>query len=101
MSELLEAFLNIGAIVLFLGLIGWILYRVFGSQVFGVPAMVGVLVIIAGWTVLGNVGVRGLLAVVIALLVLMLVIGMAMRIGPEPPPSGTEQEKPVEDLWPQ
>ena len=97
MSELLEAVANVGAYVLLVGLLGWVLYRVFGPQVFGLPAMIGVLVVIAGGTVFANVGLRGLIAMVIALLALVLVIGMAMTLSPERP-SGPDDEKPVEDL---
>jgi len=95
-SELLEALANVGAYVLALGLVGWGLYRVFGTQVFGVPAMVGLLVVIAGGTIFSNIGLLALAVVVVGLLVLVMVIGMAMTLGPEKP-IRPEGERPPDD----
>jgi hypothetical protein len=97
MSELLEAAANIGAYGLLFGLAGFALYELLGPQVFGVPAIIGVLVIAAGVKVFEAVGLRGLLAMAVALVALVLVIGIAMTLGPEGRGSPAA-EKPQEDL---
>ena len=79
--ELLEALLNVGIYVLLFGLLGWGLYNAFGPQVFGVPAMLGVLVVLAAVRVFSNVGLAGFAVVVVGLGVLVMVIGMAMTGG--------------------
>jgi hypothetical protein len=81
MHELLEALLNVGTYVLLFGLLGWALYYTFGPQVLGVPAMMAVLVVLAGVRIFSNVGIAGLVAVVVGLGVLVMVIGMAMTVG--------------------
>jgi hypothetical protein len=94
-GELIEAVGNVAIYVVLFGLLLFALYFAFGPQVLGVPAMVGVLVVIAGISIFSNAGVSGLLFVVLGLLVLAIVIGMAMRLGadsrgprkPDPPPS--------------
>jgi hypothetical protein len=97
MSELLESAANVLAYVLVASLLGWGLYRAFGSQVLGLPTLIGVLVIAAALSVFSSAVV--LLAMVIGLVVLMLVIGMAMTLGPEPP-SGSGEERPMDDFRP-
>jgi len=99
MGELLDASGKVAFYLALFGVIAWALSLVFGSQVFGLPAMLAAFVIVAGGTVYKTAGVRGLVAMVIGLVVLMLVIGMAMSLGPEKPP-GAEEERPVDDLWP-
>ena len=95
MSELLESAANVGAYVLVVGLLGWALYRAFGSQVLGLPAMVGVLVIAGALSIFSSAVV--LVAMVIGLVVLMLIIGMSMTLGPEPP-SGPGEQRPMDDF---
>lgn len=94
-SELLEAVVGIGVYVVLFGLLLWALYFAFGPQVLGLPAMVGVLVIVAGIRISSNAGLSGLAFVVLGLFVLAMIIGMAMRLGTdrhgrsrdsEPPP---------------
>ena len=97
MGELLESGVTVGAYVLVVGLLGWALYRAFGSQVLGLPAMIGVLVIAGALSIFSSVVV--LAAMVVGLLVLMLVIGMTMTLGPEPP-SGPGEERPMDDFRP-
>jgi hypothetical protein len=97
MTELLEALAGIAAYVALIGVIVWILYLAFGTQVFGVPALIAVLVIVAGGQVVGNVGAIGFVAIVIALVGLVAVIGIAMTLGPEGRGSPAK-EKPQEDL---
>jgi hypothetical protein len=80
-SELLEAVAGVGAYVVLFGLLLWALYFAFGPQVLGLPAMLGVLVIVAGIRIFSNAGLSGLAFVVLALCALVMVIGMAMRLG--------------------
>ncbi|MHB8233055.1 MAG: hypothetical protein ACYDHT_00225 [Solirubrobacteraceae bacterium] len=89
MSKLLEALLEVGVPILLGGLLLWACYFAFGPQVFGLPVIVGALVIAAGVRIFSNAGVSGLIFVLLGLLVLVLVIGMAMRLGSDrrrPPP---------------
>jgi hypothetical protein len=88
---------QVAADVVVVGLIGWGLYHVFGSQVLGLPAMIGVAVIAGALSIFSSVVV--LLAMVFGLLVLMLVIGMTMTLGPEPP-SRPGQQRPMDDFRP-
>ena len=77
--------LGIVVIAVLLGLLLWALWFAFGSQAFGLPAMIGLLVVLAGISVFGNDGLAGLAFVVLALIALALVIGMAMRLGNDRP----------------
>ena len=81
MSELLEAVAGVGIYVVLFGLLLWALYFAFGAQVLGLPAMVGVLVIVAGIRVFSNAGLSGLVFVVLGPFALTMIIGMAMRLG--------------------
>jgi hypothetical protein len=80
-SELLEAVLAVGVYVVLFGLLLWACYFAFGPQVFGLPVLIGVLVVAAGKTVFSNAGLTGVAFIVLGLVLLMLVIGMAMRLG--------------------
>ena len=83
MSELLESgggLLAIAAAALF---VLWALHYLFGTQVFGLPAMIGVLVVIAVGSAIPTLGLHTLAAMAAGLLVLFAVIGMAMTLGPE------------------
>jgi hypothetical protein len=54
----------------------------FGPQVFGLPAMVGVLVVIAVGSAIPTLGLITIAAMAGGLLLLFAVIGMAMTFGP-------------------
>jgi hypothetical protein len=95
--ELLEALLGVGVYVLLFGLRGWALYYAFGSQVFGVPAMMAVLVVLAGVRIFSNVGLAGLAVLVVGLGVLVMVIGMAMT-GGGAKKSHRREDEPVDRL---
>ena len=81
MGELLSAVLAILIYAALVGLLVWALYFAFGPQVFGLPVMIGLLVVFAGKSIVGNDGIGGLAFVVFGLVALALVIGMAMRLG--------------------
>jgi hypothetical protein len=91
-SKLLEAAATVAIIVL----LGWALRRTFGVQVFGVPAFIGLLVILAGRSIFSNSGWTGLLVTVVGLLALAIVIGMAMTLGADRP-DRPEDERPLDD----
>lgn len=95
-EELLSSTGSLIAIAVLVAVLGWGLYQLFGPQVLGVPAMVGVLVIAAVWSAFSSAAV--VLAMVAGLLILMLVIGMAMSLGPERPPEPPEGESRLSDL---
>ncbi len=81
MSEFLEAVLHVAVYVALFGALLWACYFAFGPQVFGLPVLIGVLVVAAGKTVVGNDGLGGVAFIVLGLIALVLVIGMAMRLG--------------------
>jgi hypothetical protein len=95
--ELFEALVNIGIYVLLFGLLAWALYFAFGPQVFGLPAIVGVLVVLAGVRVFSNVGLAGLAVVIVGPGVLVMVIGMAMTVGTKRS-DRRKDERPVDRL---
>jgi hypothetical protein len=84
-DELGGAFANVAVWVVLFALLLWALYFAFGPVVLGVPSMVGVLVIIAGVRIFSNAGPGGLVFVTLGLVAVVLVIGMAMRLGAERP----------------
>ena len=83
MTEFLEVGGGLLAVALGVVLVLWLLHYLFGSQVFGLPAMVGVLVVIAVGSAIPSLGILTIVAMVGGLLVLFVVIGMAMTLGPE------------------
>ncbi len=87
----------VAADVVVIGLVGWGLYHAFGSQVLGLPAMIGLAVIAGALSIFSSLVV--ILAMLLGLLVLMLVIGMTMTLGPEPPSRPGEQH-PMDDFRP-
>jgi asparagine N-glycosylation enzyme membrane subunit Stt3 len=56
-------------------------YFAFGPQAFGLPVLIAVLVVAAGLKIFSNAGLSGLAFVILGLFVLVMIIGMAMRIG--------------------
>jgi hypothetical protein len=82
-SELLESGGGLLAIVAAALFVLWALHYLFGAQVFGLPAMIGVLVVIAVGSAIPTLGLVTVAAMAAGLLVLFAVIGMAMTLGPE------------------
>jgi hypothetical protein len=83
MAELLEVAGGLAISVALIVLLGWALYFAFGPQVLGLPAMLGLFVVIAGARVVGNVGLAGVLVIGVALVAVVVIIGMAMSVGSE------------------
>ncbi len=81
MTELLESLGNVAIYVVLIAALLWSLHFAFGSQVLGLPAMLGVLVLIAGVRIFNNSGIGGVVAVVLGLAAVVVVIGMAMNVG--------------------
>ncbi len=92
MSELLEAVVNVGAYFLVIVLVLWLAYQAFGSQVFGLPVMIGVLVVIGVATAVSAASFFVIAAMVAGLLILFIVIGMAMSLGDEKPPQAHDEK---------
>ena len=80
-GELFEALVNIGIYVLLFGALAWALFRL--RPAFGLPAIIGVLVVLAGVRVFSNVGLAGLAVVILGPAMLVMIIGMAMTLGTE------------------
>jgi hypothetical protein len=83
MGELLEVAGGLAIGIALIVLLGWALYFAFGPQVLGLPAMLGLFVVIAGVRIVGNVGIAGVLVIVVALAAVVVIIGMAMSVGSE------------------
>jgi hypothetical protein len=94
--ELLEVIGGIAIIVGLIALLLWALYFAFGPQALGLPAMLGVFVVVAGVKIAGNSGVGGLVAVVLGLVAVVLVIGMAMTLGAGRPQQQQHERPPDE-----
>lgn len=90
MGELLEALANIAIVAALFGVLALALYHFVGPQAFGLPAMLGAFVIVAGAEVIGNVGVRGIVFILLGLAALVVVIGMAMSVADRRPGGGGE-----------
>jgi hypothetical protein len=80
-TELLQAAGGVAIYVVLIALLAWSLYFAFGPQALGLPAMLGVFVVIAGVRIVGNSGLVGLVAVVLGLVAVVLIIGAAMTLG--------------------
>jgi hypothetical protein len=93
---MLEALGNVAIIVGLIAALLWALHFAFGPQVLGLPAMLGVFVVIAGIKILGNSGIGGLIAIVLGLVAVVLVIGMAMTLGAGRPPQQQNERPPDE-----
>jgi hypothetical protein len=82
-GELAESLAGVAGWLLLIGLALGLGYQFFGSQVFGLPALVGVLVLIALGSAFSTMGLLTLGLMVAGLVVLFIVIGVAMTLGPE------------------
>ena len=91
MGELVESAGDILAVIAAAALVLWALHYVFGSQVFGLPAMIGVLLVIAVASAFPNLGLLTIAAMAGGLVVLFLAIGLAMALGPEKVPKAHDE----------
>lgn len=82
--------------ILLAAVVLWLLYLRFGSQVFGVPALVGVLVVLGVISIAPTLGLLTLAAIVLGVVVLFLVIGLAVSVGPERLPKARDERPPQE-----
>jgi hypothetical protein len=87
MSELLEAAGSLAAIAALVLLIGIAAYWAFGPVAVGLPSIVGVLAVFGLVSLASDLGLGAgaALLVLAGVLALLLVIGMAMRLGADPP----------------
>lgn len=94
MGELLEAAGGLGAKALLVLLIGLAAYWAFGPVAIGLPSIVGVLVVfgLASAAADAGLGAGAVLVVLAGALVLLLVIGMAMRLGSDPRAAGEQRD---------
>ena len=99
MGDVLAAGTGVGfwvVLIALLGLLAWALYWAFGPQVLGLPAMIAVLVIVAGATsIYSNIGIGALAIILVGLAAVVVVIGMAMTVGTKR--SQREADKPPTD----
>ncbi len=95
MGELLEALGHVAFYALLVGVFAWLAYLAFGPQVFGLPVLLGILTVFTLTTLLSNIGPIAIGLVLIGVLVLWLVIGMAMSLGPQGVPD--DGERPPEE----
>jgi hypothetical protein len=95
-SELFESAGGILVLIVIVALVLWALYSVFGSQAFGLPSLIGVFVVLAVGRAMPSLGILTLGAIVLGLLVLFIVVGTAMSLGPEELPKAHD-EKPKEE----
>ena len=73
--------LAVTILVVLVALLAWALYHAIGPQIFGLPMMIGVLVVAAGVTIFSNIGIAALAAILIGLALVVVIIGMAMKVG--------------------
>lgn len=102
MGELLEALGTVAIVVVLFGALAWALYFAFGPQAIGLPAMLGAFVIVAGVSIVGDVGVEGVVFIVLGLAALVAVIGMAMNVADRRPgggrdPRAVDEAQPVQE----
>jgi hypothetical protein len=91
MSSLAQAAAYFGLAVVVVALVGWVLYRLFGSSVLGLPGLLGVLIVLAAAKL--GLGVGDIALMVGGLLLLLLVIGAAMSIGSPKPKMREPRQK--------
>jgi hypothetical protein len=85
-TELLESGGGVAVVVALVVLVGFVAYWVFGPQAIGLPAIIGVLAVWGLVSLVSNAGLGpvGIVVVVVGVVVVMFVIGMAMRLGADP-----------------
>jgi hypothetical protein len=82
------------ALVVLLIALAWALYHVVGPQIFGLPVLIGVLVVAAGASIFSNAGLVGVLAVAVGLLAVVAIIGVALTVGGGRPDRTQDDRRP-------
>jgi hypothetical protein len=85
-TELLESTGGIAVVLAVVVLIGFVAYRTFGPQAVGLPAIVGAFALWGLMSAVSNAGLGPIGIVVVAggVIAVLLIIGMAMRLGDDP-----------------
>jgi hypothetical protein len=99
-TELLESAGGVAGVVALVVLVGFVAYWVFGPQAIGLPAIIGVLAVWGLVSLVSNAGLgpAGILVVVVGVVAVLFVIGMAMRLGADPP-TRSDADRAGEDSW--
>jgi hypothetical protein len=90
-SEFVESAGGVFGLALIAVLVLALLSLLFGRQVFGLPALIGVLVVVAIGSAAPSLGLLTVFAMAAGMVVLLAVIGMAMSLGPEKPPRAHDE----------
>jgi hypothetical protein len=85
-TELLDTAGGIVAVLALVVLIGFVAYWVFGPQAIGLPALIGLFTTWGLISLVSNAGLGpvGIVVIVGGVVVVLLIIGMAMRFGADP-----------------
>jgi hypothetical protein len=85
-TELLESAGGVAVVALVVVLIGLCAYWAFGPQAVGLPALIGAFALWGLISLVSNAGLGavGILVVVAGVVAVLLIIGMAMRLGADP-----------------
>lgn len=98
MAELAETVGNFAAVGVVVVLIGFVAYWAVGPQAIGLPALIGLLTLWGATSVVSNAGLGpvGVVLIFGRVLVVLLIIGMAMRLGADAP-TRPDGDRPSED----
>jgi hypothetical protein len=98
MTELLDTAGGIALLLAVVVVIGFAAYLAFGPQAIGLPALIGVLTTWGLASVVSNAGLGpvGIVVIVGGVVVVLLIIGMAMRFGADPS-TRVDPDRPGED----
>jgi hypothetical protein len=97
-AELLETVGNFASVGVVVVLIGFAAYWAFGPQAIGLPALIGLLTLWGVTSLVSNAGLGpvGVVVIVGGVLGVLLIIGMAMRLGADAP-TRPDADRPGED----
>jgi hypothetical protein len=97
-AELAETVGNFAAVGVVVVLVGFVAYWAFGPQAIGLPALIGLLTLWGATSLVSNAGLGpvGVVLIIAGVLVVLLIIGMAMRLGADVP-TRPDADRPGED----
>jgi H2-forming N5,N10-methylenetetrahydromethanopterin dehydrogenase-like enzyme len=97
-AELLEAVGDLASVGVVVVLVGFAAYWAFGPQVLGLPTLIGLFTLWGATSLVSNAGIgpAGAVLVVAGVLGVLLIIGMAMRLGADAS-TRTDSERSRED----